>query len=286
MSSAFGKNLAWLIYVCVMLVKPLGTPAVRGHFPRDGSGYGDVVEALRREIPPSCLHVALKQEGNVFIPSEPHLVLDLDLLTDTEWKVLGSSPTFASGCVTLYALRVPRRSLYEKVVSLRRSGAAFYHLIGSETEKETLELLLDPDFEKEENVAVISQKNSQSWIVRTRRLYSPRGFRKVILSNVWTPSRGFIKDRRMFPEQMKNFYGASFSGSTLEFLPLTHYETTPGSRTLRAKPSLEIFMLDVISKHLNFTYELRAPEDGQWGIELPDVSVSMLLVIVESSLLD
>ncbi|XP_071539786.1 glutamate receptor-like [Panulirus ornatus] len=71
------------------------------------------------------------------------------------------------------------------------------------------------------------------------------------------------------PETLQNFMGHRFKVVTLQYFPFIVYDqsTTDGD-TLSPRDSLDVRILNTISAHLNFTYEMHEPWDGTWGVPM------------------
>ncbi|XP_071525270.1 glutamate receptor ionotropic, kainate 4-like [Panulirus ornatus] len=73
----------------------------------------------------------------------------------------------------------------------------------------------------------------------------------------------------IFSETLQNFMGHTFQVVTLIYFPFIVYErSNTDDGLLSPGDSLDIRMLNTFSTHLNFTYEVREPWDGTWGVPL------------------
>ncbi|XP_042236948.1 probable glutamate receptor [Homarus americanus] len=73
------------------------------------------------------------------------------------------------------------------------------------------------------------------------------------------------------PAEPVDYMGHLFTVMSMPYFPyavVTRHETT--QRALGLGQSLEAYMLNTIAAHLNFTYAIQEPEDGNWGVVLPD----------------
>lgn len=235
--------------------------------------YYCVMEEVRKQIQqPFCIDVSIDQNEKFLDFKRPHLNLRLHTLTNSDWKNLISSHPFRFSCMVLYMVDIPTKQELEKLSLLQRKGITLYYVIASKSKKKSLTFLTNKDLEKEKNIVTINKEASDLWVLRTRQIYSPSGFLTMIVSHKWNPLKGFFQNREIFPEQMTNFYQFTLICSTLQYMPFISLETTPGSLYAKPKPSLDFFMLDVIAEKLNFSYKVRMPADGYWGIQKPNVS--------------
>ncbi|XP_071523891.1 glutamate receptor ionotropic, delta-2-like [Panulirus ornatus] len=171
-------------------------------------------------------------------------------------------------CVTYLMTQIPGPQVLMATTDLANKQVTRYFIVRASSISHAQDFLLDERLRNEEHVAAIVRKERQSgniWQVFTRQLLHPTGSPEFQLKNRWSLARGLGNTEELFPEQMGNFYGAELTGVTLDFRPFTDYETVPGSRVVKPKPSLDVFILDVIARKLNFTYKLEVPEDGLWG---------------------
>ncbi|KAG7162133.1 Ionotropic receptor 93a-like 20 [Homarus americanus] len=173
-------------------------------------------------------------------------------------------------CVTYMMTDIPRPRLLASITDLSKKQMTRYFLAYLNNVQQAHKFLLDDRLKNEEHVAALvklrnNKKEEWSWQVLTRQLLHPSGSPEVHVANMWSQAQGLRERGELFPEQMKNFYGTKLQGVTLDFRPFTDYEKFPGTRVVRPKPSLDVFILDVIADNLNFTYELVMPEDGLWG---------------------
>ncbi|KAK3855885.1 hypothetical protein Pcinc_037734 [Petrolisthes cinctipes] len=173
-------------------------------------------------------------------------------------------------CVTYVLTQPPEPSVLSWLTTLSLSNAfTRYFIIYTRTLGEAEHVLLDERLREQENVVALTRlENSErrgSWQASIRQLMHHSGSPKVKkLSNLFrTPRLYSTKD--IFPEQLTNFYGLRFQGTTLNFKPFIDYQEIEGSRKVQPKPSLDVFILDVIAATLNFTYEIVMPEDGNWA---------------------
>ncbi|XP_071524617.1 glutamate receptor 4-like [Panulirus ornatus] len=74
----------------------------------------------------------------------------------------------------------------------------------------------------------------------------------------------------LLPEELGNVMGHTFRVVTLEYFPFIAYRknTDDPDGTLTPLDSLDTRVLQTIAAHLNFTYEMREPWDGTWGVPL------------------
>ncbi|CAL4099409.1 unnamed protein product, partial [Meganyctiphanes norvegica] len=167
----------------------------------------------------------------------------------------------------------PPSRILSAMTDLQSKYMTRYFILHVRSLGEAYSVLLDQRLHSEEHVAalVLQETHSgHSWYVYTRQLLTPSGKPEIRLANKWTDKRGFINKTELFPEQMGNFWGIKLQGVTLDFRPFTDYKKIPGSKVVIPQSSLDVYILNVIAESLNFTYELRMPEDGLWGYQRPD----------------
>ncbi|XP_071524513.1 glutamate receptor-like [Panulirus ornatus] len=104
-----------------------------------------------------------------------------------------------------------------------------------------------------------------------RCLYCDRGEMGVQLlqrSNLSAPNHW--EDNILFSDHLDNFMGHTFRVVTLVYFPFITYDkdATHPEGPVSPLDSLDVRMLDAIAAHLNFTYEIREPWDGTWGVPL------------------
>ncbi|KAG7176351.1 Glutamate receptor-like 39 [Homarus americanus] len=107
--------------------------------------------------------------------------------------------------------------------------------------------------------------------VHRRCMYCRRGEADVQLLHVWNLTSGAQLDPLLLHEEPVDYMGHLFTVMSMPYFPyavVTRHETT--QRALGLGQSLEAYMLNTIAAHLNFTYAIQEPEDGNWGVVLPD----------------
>lgn len=179
-------------------------------------------------------------------------------------------------CFTYLFTRPPDPLLLPELIDTQSKRLLTrYFLVNTDNITSATTFLLDERLRKEENVAALTPLrtgNSTLWQVLIRQLLHPSGSPQVLTANDWSRSKTLDTTADIYPEQMRDFYGTRLQGVTLDFKPFTDYQSFEGSRVVKPKPSLDVFILDVIARDLNFTYDLVMPEDGLWGYLRPDVS--------------
>ncbi|XP_068238809.1 ionotropic receptor 21a-like [Palaemon carinicauda] len=170
-------------------------------------------------------------------------------------------------CLIYMITQNPSVKIMNEMTDLNDKVIPRYFFAHTSSQREANVFLLDEKLASEENVAAVVRINSSRnfWNVFTRQLLHPSGTPTVLHTNTWDRKQGFRKENDMFPEQMNNFYGKTLKGVTLDFRPFTDYKVTEGSRKVQPSPSLDVYILDMIARHLNLTYDLVMPEDGLWG---------------------
>lgn len=227
---------------------------------------------------PKCLWVVVDEEGLQQRPwSHTHLTLDpstgeasatIDYINKNTERVT----LFA--CITFLMTRPPEPSLYPVLTDTSNTQLTRYFIARFPSETAAEDYLLDERLAYEENVAALVEHGGPNITVDvlTRQLFHPSGSAQIRRVTSWVKGKGFTNGRDVFPQQMSNFYGTKLRGVTLDFRPFTDYEEVKDSRVVVPKPSLDVFILEVIADKLNFTYELVMPEDGLWGYMREDVS--------------
>ncbi|XP_018019213.2 ionotropic receptor 21a-like [Hyalella azteca] len=125
---------------------------------------------------------------------------------------------------------------------------------------------------REEENAVGMLYNASAWHVYVRQLYTSSGGPLIKKSLTWKPGTPIENQEEIYPEQMKNFYGEKFHISTLDFRPFTDFIRQPNTRVVKEAPSLDIYILREVARHLNFTYDIVTPMDDLWGTRLENGS--------------
>lgn len=227
---------------------------------------------------PKCLWVVVGEEGLQQRPwSHTHLTLDpstgeasatIDYINKNTERVT----LFA--CITFLMTRPPEASLYPVLTDASNTQLTRYFIARFPDEIAAEDFLLDERLVYQENVAALVEHVDANTTVEvlTRQLFHPSGSAQIHRVTRWVKGKGFTNDHDVFPQQMSNFYGTKLRGVTLDFRPFTDYEEVKDSRVVVPKPSLDVFILEVIADKLNFTYELVMPEDGLWGYMREDVS--------------
>ncbi|MPC11460.1 Glutamate receptor ionotropic, delta-1 [Portunus trituberculatus] len=228
-----------------------------------------VMYLLADEYTPQCLWVVMSDNTLRQQPwRHSHLTLDpkegkstIDYINKNTERVTLFS------CFTFLMTRPPDSSLMPLLTDSSNMQLTRYFIIQFLNESEAHEFLLDERLIDEENVAALVKTDTRrdSYGIMIRQLFHSSGSTQVLFVNRWEKGKGFDNSDNIFPEQMKNFYGTKMRGVTLDFRPFTDYYKVRGSRVVIPKPSLDVFMLEVIADTLNFTYELVMPEDGLWG---------------------
>ncbi|KAK4323237.1 hypothetical protein Pmani_006021 [Petrolisthes manimaculis] len=222
------------------------------------------------------------QKKSTITESESQIFIQLDWTnndTRNTLQYMNANPERVTqySCVTFVLTQPPDpRFLPLLTDSSSYKRLTRYFLVICESWVEAERFLLDQRLREQVNVVALTRRRRRRrerrgsdhqtlWDVLIRKLIHPSGSPRVYKINQWSTVDGFRNTHTLFPEQMENFYGMKFTGATLNFKPLVDFDKIEGSRVVRAKPSLDAFMLEVIAKKLNFTYDLVMPEDGQWG---------------------
>ncbi|XP_069941479.1 probable glutamate receptor isoform X3 [Cherax quadricarinatus] len=93
---------------------------------------------------------------------------------------------------------------------------------------------------------------------------------QMALVDVWVPGVGQVWNNPLYTDKFKNFHGHTFTVVTMNYAPFTFYEVKSG--VVHLKDCVDARILRVISSVLNFTYIIREPPDGQWGLRLDNGS--------------
>ncbi|XP_069936658.1 probable glutamate receptor [Cherax quadricarinatus] len=94
---------------------------------------------------------------------------------------------------------------------------------------------------------------------------------QVALVDVWVPGEGQVWNNSLYTDKFKNFHGHTFTIVTMDYAPFTFYEVNKKG-VVHLKECVDDFMLRAMSSVLNFTYSIREPPDGQWGLRLENGS--------------
>lgn len=181
-----------------------------------------------------------------------------------------------SSCVTFVLMQPPEPQLLSSLTKLSLSNEfTRYFIIYTRNMDEAEYVLLDERLREQENVVALTRLLNNMgqgyWQASIRQLVHHSGLPKVKKLNKLFGTTELFTMKDVFPEQMTNFYGLKFRGTTLNFKPFIDYQEIEGSRVVQPKPSLDVFILNVIAEKLNFTYEIVMPEDGNWAYVKEDV---------------
>ena len=238
-----------------------------------------VMFLLAARFTPQCLWLVVSEKTVRHQPwNHTYLTLDPSQASDTiDYINKNTERVTLFSCFTFLMSRRPDPNLLPVLTDSSNMQLTRYFIIQFPNESEANDFLLDDKLMDEENVAALVKYDNDnpqnvSIGILIRQLFHSSGSTQVLLINRWEKGEGFNNKNNIFPEQMNNFYGTKLRGVTLDFRPFTDYQKVEGSRVVTPKPSLDVFMLDVIADKLNFTYELVMPEDGQWGYLKDDVS--------------
>lgn len=179
-------------------------------------------------------------------------------------------------CVTYMMTDLPDHEVLRALADPANKRMTRYFLVSVSDSASAHRFLVDERLRNEEHLAavvkVVAPAGGTAWNIFTRQLLHPSGAPHVRKVNKWDEKKGLRLAIELFPEQMANFYGTKLQGVTLDFRPLVDYEEVPNATAVSPRPSLDVFILNVIAEKLNFTYELKKPEDGLWGVQGKDVS--------------
>ncbi|XP_071524522.1 glutamate [NMDA] receptor subunit 1-like [Panulirus ornatus] len=112
---------------------------------------------------------------------------------------------------------------------------------------------------------------SEAVEVFRRCLYCKDGQMGIHLLQRWNLSSSVHWDGTVFSERLENLMGQTLKVVALEYFPFVTYEqenVLGPDDLLTPVDSLDSRVLTTIASHLNFTYELREPWDGAWGVPL------------------
>ncbi|XP_071546566.1 uncharacterized protein [Panulirus ornatus] len=154
--------------------------------------------------------------------------------------------------------------------SLRNTLHAFYFLLHniSSYGLPTITMLRNGGTEKLTQQPEDAPSDSVTVEAYRRCLYCSSGEVDMQLLRRWDLSSGLPKDLTLFPQHPENFMGHMFKVVAKNYFPYISYETTseaPGA-VVSLQDSLNTRMMNTMAFHLNFTYEVREPQDGQWGV--------------------
>ncbi|XP_071515665.1 LOW QUALITY PROTEIN: ionotropic receptor 21a-like [Panulirus ornatus] len=142
----------------------------------------------------------------------------------------------------------------------------------------TTPLLLDPNLPSDVEAFLLLPAPPHTGVagevhVYRRCLHCVGGGAGVRLVDTWAAG-GFIHQRPLTDDQLRDFHGHVFQTVTMDFPPFVDYTRTedePGKVTL-PKDSMDIRILQTAARALNFSFVLREPADGQWGYLLANGS--------------
>lgn len=238
-----------------------------------------LLDLLASRYTPKCLRVVVtdtnlwesrwKHAHVIINPVNTQAKVTVDYINRNTEKVM------MYACVTYLMTQVPDPPVMAAITDLTHKQMTRFFIVSIASISLARDFLLHERLRDEEHVAALVKQDTKTgnlWQIFTRQLLHPTGSPEVQLRNRWSLNRELSNTQELFPEQMGNFYGIMLKGVTLAFRPFTDYEEIPGSRVVKPKPSLDVFILDVIAEKLNFTYQLEMPEDGLWGYLKDDVS--------------
>ncbi|ROT83325.1 Variant Ionotropic Glutamate Receptor [Penaeus vannamei] len=114
---------------------------------------------------------------------------------------------------------------------------------------------------------------NSSWIEVVRRcLYCRGGEAGVEPLGPWHSREAMPTEEALFPDEFRNFYGHRFRVVTLRYFPFIEYtreSDAPGSK-VSPRDCLDLRILSSLASRNNFTFEIREPLDGEWGVPRAD----------------
>ncbi|XP_071546586.1 glutamate receptor ionotropic, delta-2-like [Panulirus ornatus] len=104
--------------------------------------------------------------------------------------------------------------------------------------------------------------------VYRRCMYCSGGEAGVQLLHRWDLRFGLPTDLPLFREEPENFMGHKFQSVDKTYFPYFTFERSSDTLGTVVYPqdSLNTRMINAIASHFNFTYEVREPLDGKWGL--------------------
>ncbi|XP_045620111.1 glutamate receptor ionotropic, kainate glr-3-like [Procambarus clarkii] len=256
----------------LMVVDALGNSTI---YTEDDEELASLMELLAEQYAPRCLRVVVGDArlwngnwGRDHVIINPNNYIEAQNTIEFIKENLLSVTTYS--CVVYMAPHplLLRPQLLAAITDLSKKHINRYIVARAASVTHASEFLLDKRLSQEEHVAALVKKTGRRgswWQVLNRQLYHHSGSPEVQQITTWSKGRVLHTRRKLFPEQMANFYGLRMVGVTLDFRPFTDFEVNPGSRRVKARPSLDIFILNEIARKLNFTYDLVMPVDGLWG---------------------
>ncbi|XP_071535568.1 probable glutamate receptor [Panulirus ornatus] len=105
-----------------------------------------------------------------------------------------------------------------------------------------------------------------------RCLYCSKGKADVREIRQWRPIAGGHITDNIFLGQREDFMGHQFDVVAMPFFPLSSFTRNSEDlgTTYTLLDSVDIRMMNSFKGQANFTYEVREPWDGQWGVDLPN----------------
>ncbi|XP_063609100.1 uncharacterized protein LOC134783233 [Penaeus indicus] len=168
-----------------------------------------------------------------------------------------------------------------------RSAFRFLEAAGLSEQPKTRVLLLGPETRAAGSLLHPALKNSvyavyfsmvesnanSSWIEVFRRcLYCRGGEAGVVPLGPWHSHEATPTQEELFPDEFRNFYGHKFRVVTLRYFPFIEYtreSDAPGTK-VSPRDCLDLRILSTLASRNNFTFEIREPLDGEWGVPRAD----------------
>lgn len=231
---------------------------------------------------PKTQNIHRKEDDSFYsvLQPKPHIIINSDLASQSQnsLKYINdlSKSVIPSSCATYILTETPDLNLLSLLTATSYRQLTRYFYVYTQSSREMRKFLLDEHWREQENVVALTRHtrlDSTLWQASVRQLMHPSGSPQIHVVNRWSANNVFKNTHDIFPEQMGNFYELKFTAVSLAFKPFIDYQEIEGSKVVRPKPCVDIFILDVIAQTLNFTYELVLPKDGQWGYVKEDVSV-------------
>ncbi|XP_047493448.1 uncharacterized protein LOC125042031 [Penaeus chinensis] len=121
--------------------------------------------------------------------------------------------------------------------------------------------------------SMVESNVNSSWIEVFRRcLYCRGGEAGVVPLGPWHSREATPTEEELFPDEFRNFNGHTFRVVTLRYFPFIEYtreSDAPGTK-VSPRDCLDLRILSTLASRNNFTFEIREPLDGEWGVPRAD----------------
>ncbi|XP_068244984.1 glutamate receptor ionotropic, kainate 1-like [Palaemon carinicauda] len=108
-------------------------------------------------------------------------------------------------------------------------------------------------------------------VVYSRCMYCDAGTSQKTFLFLWPIGSKMPHPINSIPDRLLDLKGHMFKVLSMPTFPYSAYrrDSDEAGSTLTLLDSVDKRALEVVSSHLNFTYDIRIPMDGQWGVSAP-----------------